>query len=46
MDPGDGGRDGEKWTKWTKDKILDGSRGIEEGAKETEVLEMMPTSLA
>lgn len=43
--PGDGGGDREKQTKWTKAKTL-GWWLREEGARETEVLEMMPVSPA
>lgn len=42
MNPGDGGGDGEKWTKT---KRSDSGQGTEGGARLTEVLEIMPMSL-
>lgn len=43
-EPRDGGEIGKKWTTWTKDKALGWWLRLEEGARETEVLEMMTTS--
>lgn len=46
MNPGDGGRNGKKWTNGQRRKPLDGGCGMEEGTRETEVLEKMPMSPA
>lgn len=43
-EPRDGGEIGKKWTTWTKGKALGWWLRMEEGARETEVLEMMTTS--
>lgn len=40
----DGGKIGEKRTTWTKDKALGWWLRMEEGASETEVLEIMTAS--